>query len=133
VRPALRIAFIALRLATLVLGLAAVVYGTASLTGGWLGTPPWYRLGTVTDEEIAAEPMTQEDIGDLIQGMEPLPFTSHGPSLVPSWEAERLRELARARLLRSRWAAWPGAAIVAAGLALAAFGAWPRRRRSSVT
>ena len=29
------------RIAPVVLGLAASVYGTASLTGGWLGTPPW--------------------------------------------------------------------------------------------
>ncbi len=33
-----------IRLATVVLGLAAVVYGTASLTGGWLGTPPWWHV-----------------------------------------------------------------------------------------
>jgi hypothetical protein len=31
-----------LRLALVVVGLAAVVYGTANLTGGWLGTPPWW-------------------------------------------------------------------------------------------
>lgn len=33
-RPAVRIAIV-------VVGLAAATYGTASLTGGWLGTPPW--------------------------------------------------------------------------------------------
>ncbi len=31
-----------LRVALAALGLAAVVYGAASLTGGWLGTPPWW-------------------------------------------------------------------------------------------
>ena len=30
------------RIALVVVGLAAAVYGAASLTGGWLGTPPWY-------------------------------------------------------------------------------------------
>ncbi len=32
----------ALRIAAVVLGLALAVYGTASLTGGWLGPPPWW-------------------------------------------------------------------------------------------
>ncbi len=32
----------AVRIATVVLGLALAVYGTASLTGGWLGEPPWW-------------------------------------------------------------------------------------------
>lgn len=26
-----------------VVGLSAAVYACASLTGGWLGTPPWHR------------------------------------------------------------------------------------------
>ena len=30
------------RLALAALGIAAIVYGAASLTGGWLGTPPWW-------------------------------------------------------------------------------------------
>jgi hypothetical protein len=31
-----------LRIGLAVVGLAAVVYGAASLTGGWLGEPPWW-------------------------------------------------------------------------------------------
>lgn len=44
-----------LRLALIVVGLAAVVYGTASLTGGWLGTPPWWDpapIGRMTPTEV---------------------------------------------------------------------------------
>ena len=40
------------RLSLVVLGLALVVYGTASLTGGWLGMPPWWW------EEARAEHVT---------------------------------------------------------------------------
>src|ERR1051326_595137 len=32
-----------LRLALGIVGLAAAVHGVASLTGGWLGTPPWWE------------------------------------------------------------------------------------------
>lgn len=32
-----------LRLALVAIGLAVAVYGVASLTGGWLGAPPWWR------------------------------------------------------------------------------------------
>jgi hypothetical protein len=32
-----------IRLALVVVGLAAAIYGAASLTGGWLGTPPWWQ------------------------------------------------------------------------------------------
>lgn len=40
-RPAARVGLV-------VLGTAMAVYGVASLTGGWLGTPPWaYRVHTI--------------------------------------------------------------------------------------
>lgn len=32
-----------LRIVLVVLGLVVAVYGVASLTGGWLGEPPWWR------------------------------------------------------------------------------------------
>ena len=50
VRPALRIALAV----ALGLGLAAVVYGTASLTGGWLGTPPWWLVLTAVVAGVVA-------------------------------------------------------------------------------
>lgn len=43
-RPAVRIGLV-------VLGAAMTVYGFASLTGRWLGTPPWWDRG-MTDEEV---------------------------------------------------------------------------------
>jgi hypothetical protein len=33
----------AVRVGLVVLGAAMAVYGAASLTGGWLGTPPWWE------------------------------------------------------------------------------------------
>lgn len=43
-----------LRLALVVFGLALVVYGMATLTGGWLGTPPWWSRER-TRAEIEAD------------------------------------------------------------------------------
>ena len=58
-----------LRLAMVVVGLAAVVYGAASLTGGWLGTPPWWEncvrvstllgAGSHYDEALAELPKSR--------------------------------------------------------------------------
>lgn len=41
-----------LRLTLVVLGLALTVYGTASVTGGWLGTPPWWVTATGADVTV---------------------------------------------------------------------------------
>jgi hypothetical protein len=73
------------RLALVVVGLATVFYGTASLTGGWLGTPPW---NPDTSELADTDRMVAE-------------MTNAARSCV----------------------------VGAIGLALAAFGAWPGRRR----
>jgi hypothetical protein len=40
------------RIVLVVVGLAAAVYGTASLTGQWLGTPPWWTEEASTSAEI---------------------------------------------------------------------------------
>ena len=117
------------RLALFVFGLAAIVYGTASLTGGWLGTPPWSCMQSVTDEEVESAPLTQSEIAEVFLGTKTKPVVSYGPGPLP-WQTHRLNDLVRARLLRGRWPAWPGAALLTAGLALATFGAWPRRSRS---
>src|SRR5262245_35574701 len=46
-----------LRVALVVLGLAMAVYGVASLTGGWLGTPPWWKTKfDVMREQFHADP-----------------------------------------------------------------------------
>ena len=42
-----------LRVGLVVLGAAMAVYGAASLTGGWLGTPPWAdRVHTTHSLEV---------------------------------------------------------------------------------
>ena len=86
-----------LRTALVALGLAAAVYGTASLTGGWLGPPPWW--------ERRAQ-LRMDDTDRLMP-----PGFYHSPT---SWiEPLPGRE-------------WFSGGVVAAGLALAGFGAWPR-------
>src|SRR5436305_1871698 len=37
------------------LGIAAAIYGAASLTGGWLGTPPWWQQTWVVERTWSAE------------------------------------------------------------------------------
>lgn len=98
-RPAVSIALV-------VVGLAAATYGTASLTGGWLGTPPWWEHS----ERGAYEWMLGSG---SVWGFEP-------PEPPPYWVtvANQGRE-------------WISGGVVAVGLALIAFGAWGRRGRSS--
>ena len=100
----------AVRLALVVLGLAAAVYGTASLTGGWLGTPPWWgpwerHFDTEKEEILRDHP-----------DMDPRHYVPpiHAPTYPPAGPRPG-RE-------------WISGGVVAAGFALAAFGAWPRRR-----
>lgn len=96
-----------LRLALVVLGLALAVYGTASLTGGWLGTPPWW--GRVTE-------------GCLACGFERLADGSTKP--FSTWTERDLG--ARPEL------GGIGGVVIVVGLVLAALGAWPRRRGPAV-
>ena len=97
------------RLAVVALGLALAVYGTSTLSGGWLGTPPW-------STELH-EPWLSHD--DLVY----LYGDSGGvPTQVPKLAT-------RLRVHQVTWPAWPGAIVVAVGVGLAAFGAWPRRLR----
>ena len=101
-----------LRLALVLVGLAAVVYGTASLTGGWLGTPPWW-----------ANDMTFE------QGKIRALGTGAGTSLtdLSPDELDWLPNLVkRDRLLAGR--EWISGGVIALGLCLAGFGVWGRTR-----
>jgi hypothetical protein len=96
------------RIAAVVIGLAAALYGVASLTGGWLGTPPW-------SSRLNERVLTEDDLTHLYGD------SRASPAAVRDWAMTLgVRE--------RRWAAWPGEVVVAAGAALAAFGAWPRRR-----
>ena len=93
----------AVRVGLAVLGSAIAVYGAAGLTGGWLGTPPWWDVCTQT--------ITQELHSD---GSCDVRVADHAPSHAPR-----------------PWDAPVGGALTAAGLALVAVGAWPRRRRNN--
>ena len=42
------------RLSLVALGLAAVIFGIASLTGDWLGTPPWWLVLTAAVAGVVA-------------------------------------------------------------------------------
>ena len=86
------------RIGFVVLGAAMAVYGGASLTGGWLGTPPWQE-GWVAIATVRDEPSPQCGAYDV--RVYPMPRTD--------------RE-------------WMSGGVVAVGLALVAVGAWPRRR-----
>ena len=103
-----------LRLALAALGLVAVLYGLASLTGGWLGTPPW---------ESSAEERSfrWEEVSFLRPNL-----TTQGRYEAFRWDDEDEPEQSS----RRQWAAL---AITAAGLALAAFALWPRGTSSKET
>jgi len=95
---------LAIRLAIVGFGLAGVVYGTAALTGGWLGTPPWWTTVREQGEPIAWVPMT--------------PAAAASGSAIVTIERDDRRPAGEVI----------GFGVVVAGLALAALGAWPRRR-----
>ncbi|MBL9087332.1 MAG: hypothetical protein JNM10_09330 [Planctomycetia bacterium] len=88
------------RLLVLAVGAVMAVYGAASLTGGWLGTPPWWVVCTQT--------ITQELHSD---GHCEVRVADHAPFHAPR-----------------PWDAPVGAALTAAGLSLVAVGVWLRRR-----
>lgn len=141
------------RVALLVVGLAAATYGIASLTGGWLGTPPWWE-STSTTTKAAGFDRRGADPGDVVpwsetiiilSGFEPpdAPITNHFipdptdpaiPTNATSWgqptvaEGEPERGVDASHLEPRDGREWISGGLVAAGLALAAFGAWPQRR-----
>ena len=90
------------RVGLVVPGAAVAVYGAASLTGGWLGTPPWWER----DVSIAE-------------------FIEH------RWGVELAsppRPADRAAFLERKGRGAISGGVVASGLALGAVGAWARRR-----
>lgn len=99
-----------LRLAFVVLGLAAILYGSASLTGGWLGTPPWW------ESRQPAEPLPPPELVRIEAGeprlIQPYPASRFIPNVTPGEGRERI-----------------SGAVIAMGVGLVALAAWPRRRR----
>ena len=94
-----------LRLALGIVGLAAAVHGVASLTGGWLGTPPWWEHEV---EKFVSPPEAEHRHWrwrkDAAIADEPAP---------------------------GRW--WISGGVTAAGLGLLAWAAWPRSRPDAAT
>src|SRR5205814_1481769 len=83
-----------LRVAVGVIGLAVVVYGATTLTGGWLGEPPWWRDWS---RFYPAEGARITESAQLYNGdgrLEPLRRDAKG-----EWEVQYL---VSARLLRRR-------------------------------
>lgn len=105
-RPAIRIALIAL-------GLAAALYGIASLTGGWMGTPPWWN---VSDRKMGRIVIDDRDT-----------MMSNPGRLTP--EEEAACEFAHPIPPRPD-REWISVDVVVAGVAVATLGGWPRRRDS---
>jgi hypothetical protein len=94
------------KIALVVLGLALALYGVASLTGGWLGEPPWWKteFERMQDEFEAHQPRDGES--RIMQGKsQPWHDDATGGSVAVSL------------------------AITLAGGALAAI-AWPRKPRT---
>lgn len=89
-----------LRLALGVLGLATAIYGTASLTGDWLGTPPWGTVQSGWHGTVRRDDGPERRWGDW--------------SEYPNRLRERMSFV-----------------VVAFGLALVGFAAWPRRSESA--
>ncbi len=86
------------------LGLAFGLYGLASLTGGWMGAPPWWAR-RVEDLHVGDIVVTSPDRREVHPCFIRAPVSEPSP--------------------------WLDAAVSAAGLALVAFAAWPRRPKPS--
>ncbi|MFO0933761.1 MAG: hypothetical protein U1E39_13810 [Planctomycetota bacterium] len=102
----------AVRIGLVVLGAAMAVYGVASLTGGWLGTPPWVSVAPVGEAVVSVYLSPGSDFG-----VEPPPLPG---------DEELDNQPAQNRL-------GVAGAVAAAGLALVAVGAWPRRRTGAAS
>jgi hypothetical protein len=95
----------------MVVGLAVAVYGVASLTGGSLGTPPWWERVEDRSRWIGPEEWIREGRGF---------FFSSGNGLTFVTDTVTIGRAGRE---------WVSAAVVIAGLALVAVGArMPRLR-----
>ena len=116
-----------LRLALVVLGLAVALYGVASLTGGWLGEPPW---GEVPAQPPLEVPSTISE-STVIFGSKARTGAPSGfePGQTPgdphSWGTDAAARGPTGEPRPGR--EWISAGVLVAGLALAAYAVWPRR------
>ena len=132
----------AVRVGLVVLGAATAVYGAASLTGGWLGTPPWEDPRPVlprprTNAEIARARQESDriwkDVGSNWASGVPLPDdtpAAHKPSALGGSTADQ-PDAHTAKYVRPWWHKWSGLSLCEVGVVALSIGAWPRRRRSA--
>lgn len=129
-----------LRLALVVLGLVLAVYGASTLTGRWLGTPPWWQrqpTAAVIEAEI------REAYAQLKKGYDEsneLYLRARGGILgtrglggaIPSLpHADPATQSHRHYAVVGR--EWISGAVIAVGVGLVACGARQRRRPTHVT
>ena len=109
----------AARLSLVALGLVAAVYGTASLTGGWLGTPPWWEH---TERDVASE-FRERWFGKRKGPGDPEPYGLR-------MDRRPIAEIYGSVPNTGRELISVG--VVAAGVVLVVVGAWSRRRNDGV-
>ena len=115
------------RLLVLAVGAVMAVYGAASLTGGWLGTPPWARdTPADTNHSGATYGYLEGSMFDVDRPNEPPGFSVYTPPPPELMAASRRSRLENVPRL-------PGWCSVGLGLALVAVGAWPRRRAGTAS
>jgi hypothetical protein len=95
----------AVRIALVVLGLALALYGIASLTGGWLGEPPWWSTREHSEHNVSSRLPN----GLVLESGARVRYDKVGPG--PGRE-------------------WISAGVVVAGLALACVAGWPSSMRA---
>lgn len=111
-----------LRLAIGTLGLAVAVYGASTLTGAWLGDPPWWeRAETATEyHDRLLEDLRKYPAAGGTSGMPPVVFAKN-------W-VDAFRPLEAAPREGREWIS---GGVTVAGLALLAWAVGPRKRPAS--
>jgi hypothetical protein len=108
-------------MALALLGLALALYAVASLTGGWLGEPPWWEASW--EQVVPPTKMNTHSVAVEFRG---------GPGYVDSSEYDV--EIVKWTPTLPRPGREVISAVVAAlGLALFAWAAWPRLRARSAS
>jgi len=125
------------RVGMLLLGSALYVYAVASLTGAWLGEPPWWRTHTPPAEVQAFRARAHQH---WYGHAKVDPIVARERSRAIEEEMARLREINPGDpVYRIDGAAyvrpgceWFSVGVAAVGIALVGVGAWPRQRTGTV-
>lgn len=135
----------AVRVGLVVLGAAMAVYSTASLTGGWLGTPPWWEIREAREvlrqrrlHRMFPESSEQEAailasgdpirIQNLVESVGPTDVREIFDDLTDATTGERYEGSLGITLCRSR--RLTSAAVAALGAGLVAAGVWRRHKQA---